>query len=323
MKDFAPTGLPPRPGASPPTQPRRNDEDEVPREPQFEPSEHRFPIDLGDGVRATLPPELVDGVPIAERDLTFEARQHTIAETCQCFRLSTRGEHVDTNEIENQLLRTAIRKVGDKEGAELGDGELDAWLRDIGIQGTKFVNELVARLTGMSKEWSDLYAATYRVDRARRRHTYSIPPVALPRKRWAARTGIDARWLQQVNADKTVTAHWLVNGEPPELDVQNRLNRDLTFTITELTVAQENSIADLAKDPDDTHAVRILSTMLAIVEIGGATLGDSPSDMETKLKWLEDIGPRARLLVTGTYAKLHEVDRVALSRFLASAQPLE
>lgn len=320
MKDFTPTSLPPMPGREVPRLPPV-EEDSGPRAPRFEPAEHRFPIELGDGQRAWLPPSLVDGIGMPESELTFTARQHTISEMCRCFRLATVAEHLNTVELENQIMRSAIRSIGTN--LSPSDAAIDRWISDIGPQGFKYVNELIGRLTGISKYMSDLYMTSYRPDRAKRRHNYTVPPVCLPVKRWAARTGLPAKWHFEVTEEKIDKSHWLVDGAAPDIDVQSRLNRDLSFVMTEITVAQENSIADLADDPDDTHAVRILSTMLAIVEIGGRPLGDSPADMEEKLIWLEDIGPRARLLVTGTYAKLHEVDRVELSRFLASAESLE
>ena len=286
-----------------------------PRETRFEPSDHRFKVELGDGRRATLPPHFIDGQACPPEHLTFEVRQQTIAETARCFRLARRGDNtLDTAMLELQLIRSALRKIGAND--TLSDHDIDSWLRDIGPQGAKYVDELVSRLTGTNKLMSDMFTASYRPDRASRRHGYTVPQLCIPAKRWAARTMLDARWDNNNQV-------WTVGGGVVDFAAENRIERDLSFVMTELTVAQENGASDLVDDPDDMHAVRIVMVMLSIVEIGRRSLGNSPEDMEYKLCWLEDIGPRGRLLVTGVYAKLHEVDRVELSRFLDSAEALD
>lgn len=296
-----------------------------PRETRFEPSDHRFKVELGDGRRATLPPHFIDGQACPPEHLTFEVRQQTIAETARCFRLARRGDNtLDTAMLELQLIRSALRKIGAND--TLSDHDIDSWLRDIGPQGAKYVDELVSRLTGTNKLMSDMFTASYRPDRASRRHGYTVPQLCIPAKRWAARTLVNARWNPKVAAEgdsKGHDAHWSIDGAPVDFPTENRIERDLSFVMTELTVAQENGASDLVDDPDDMHAVRIVMVMLSIVEIGRRSLGNSPEDMEYKLCWLEDIGPRGRLLVTGVYAKLHEVDRVELSRFLDSSEALD
>lgn len=328
MLNFDPTSLPPMPGRDVPRLPPREvDDARTPSAPRYEPSEHRFRPELGDGFRQTLSEEFVEGRGLPPEDLTFEVRQHTIAETCRCFRLAYHANHVNFAELENQLVRSAIRKIGKRTREELSDSDFDAWFADIGPQGFKYVDELVSRLNRPLPDASTLFQSSYRPDRAKRRHKYQLPALGLPMKRWRERTGIPAKWVvQNEQIDKTRTrdlSHWEVDGTEPELEIRERLTRDLSFVLTELTVAQESSVADLAADPDDVYACRMLSVMLAIVEIGGRTLGDSDEDMEFKLAWLEDIGERHRTLVTGTYAKLNEVDRTALSRFCDSAEPLE
>ena len=328
MKDFTPTSLPPMPGREVPRLPPRDEAGEqAPSGPRYEPSEYRFRPELGDGLRQTLPAEFVEGRGLPLEDLAFEVRQHTIAETCRCFRLAYHAGRVNFAELENQLVRSAIRKIGTRTREELSDGDFDAWFADIGPQGFKYVDELVSRLNRPLGEASTLFQSSYRANRAQRRHKYELPALGLPMKRWSERTGIPAKWVVQVEQiDKKRTrdiSHWEVDGKEPELEVRERLTRDLSFVLTEITVAQESSVADLAADPDDVYACRMLAVMLAIVEIGGRPLGDSDEDMDFKLTWLEDIGERHRTLVTGTYAKLNEVDRTALSRFCDAAVPLE
>lgn len=328
MKDFTPNSLPPMPGREVPRLPPRDEDDGRQAGPRYEPSEHRFPVELGDGVRQTIPAEFAEGRGLPAEDLTFEVRQHTIAETCRCFRLAFHGNQLNFTELELQLVRSAIRKIGNRTREELSDGDFDAWFADIGPQGFKFVDELItSRLTRVPASASTLYQASYRPHRATRRHQYTLPATGLPSKRWAARTGIPAKWVQKIEAlDDSRTrdvSYWSVDGSEPSLEIRERLNRDLTFAMTEITISQESSVADLAADPDDIYACRMLCTMLSIIEIGGRPLSDSDEDMEYKLKWLEDIGERHRALVTGTYAKLNEVDRTALSRFCDTAEALE
>lgn len=324
MKDFIPSnahGLPPRPGGEPPPRlPPRSDDGETPTGPRYEPSEHRFSAELGEGRRATLPAEFAEGRGMAPEDLTFELRQHTIAEVCRSFRLATHGGGVNFAELEVQLVRAGLRKIGNRDRVDLSDADFDSWFADIGPQGFKYVDELVSVLNRTLPGASTLYQASYRPQRAQRRHQYRLPVLGLAPKKWAARVGVEgAKWVATEKGD----ARWTINGADAPLDAQERLGRDLAFVMTEISVAQESSVADLAADPDDIYACRMLCTMLSIIEIGGRALGESAEDMEYKLAWLEDIGERHRTLVTGTYAKLNEVDRTALSRFCDAAEPLD
>lgn len=298
----------------------------------YEPSDHKFDFRLGDGKRLTLPEHLFEGQGIPDGDRTIELRQITIAENCRCIRLATRGDEVNDVVSQMQAARSCIRKIGVMEGADLGDKELDRWFDAIGQRGFEYMKALLVTLNGPTQSGTEAYEASRVVDIERRRYSYKIPISLLPAKRWGARAGLaDVKRVDEKATVKkgnkevvqVVGSRWTVKGAAPSEADSILLNRDLSFTMQVLTVDQSNKVADLVDDPDDRYASRIMEVMLSIVEIGGSVVGNSSEDLARKLAWLEDIGPRVRLLVVGTYVRLHEVDWVDLARFLDSAEALD
>lgn len=298
----------------------------------YEPAEHKFDYRLGDGKRITLPEHLFEGQNILDEDRTIELRQITIAENCRCIRLSLKGDEVDWEKAREHAVRACIRKIGSKEGADLGDKEFDQWLSAAGLHGYRYLKALLETLNGPTTSGTAAYEASRRLDIEKRRQSYIIPASLVPAKRWALRTGVEGAKLVEEKAqvkekgktvERVVRSYWSVGGQPVDEASSLRLNRDLAFTMQTLSVDLANRAMDLLDDPDDQYATRIMEVMLSIVDIGGSHLGTSPEDLTRKLQWLEDIGPRARLLVAGTFVRLHEVDYVDLARFLDSATPLD
>ena len=326
MKDFAPTGTPAAPplAPAPPAQAQPPLQQILEEKPSFEPSIHRFGWEDGEGVGYTIPAHLVEGIGIPEDQLAFELRQITIAEMCRSMRLAVQGDAVDQEDLQRNQVRSCIRRIGALEGAKLGDKELDAWMNAIGFQGYFYVKRAVDVLNSPLRTSSIKFEASKRSDLSRRRYSFTLPPEIVPRKRWARWTGLDARFVVDIDKETKVDkSRWTVGGAPADSAQQAILARDLSFTMQALTVEQINSVADMLEDPDDRHATRVVETMLSIVELGGVPIGNSEPELARKLAWMEAMGPRARQLVTGMFGKLHEIDFVDLGRFLDAAVPLD
>ena len=308
---------PPAPAAPPPQRDERG--------PLFQPADHLFAVALGDGIRNTLPLEIVDGWTRPAEDLSFDLRQMTIAENCRAHRMAeakAAGTDTPYTLIHREQVGNAIRRIGAVENPD--DAFMSKWLDDIGFQGWAFVWGQFLTVHLVTEYAVAKFEASKRRDVPARRVTYNIPAACLPRKRWAARTCTECKWEHKVDAETLVdSSHWTVAGKLAEPGVADSLSRDLTFTMQELKQGDSTVIADLVEDPDDKAAVRVMEVMYSLVGIGGTALTNAPADLAVKRQWLEDIGPRAQRLVTGVYVKMHEVDHAKMATFLDAATPLD
>lgn len=311
-----------KPSAAPPepAPPRQED-----RGPLFQPADHLFPFELGDGIRNSVPADVCPDWTRPVSDLTFEMRQITIAENCRARRMAT--AKCPTEDVPYELqcreqLGNAIRKVGDTENPD--DAFMEQWINDLGFHGWQFVWSQFLTLHSVSIHANAKFEASRRRDVAARRVSYTLPAACLPRKRWAARTNFDCKWVHDVD-DATLVdrSHWTVAGQPAPIEIADRLSMDLSFTLQELKQGDAPTIMDLVEDPDDKFAVRCMETMFGLVSISGRALGNTPPDLAFKRAWLEDIGVRGQRLVSGTFTKMHEVDMAKIATFLDSATPLD
>lgn len=321
---FSPDNAAPPPAAAAPapaTDQQRPDE----RGPLFQPADHLFPYELGDGVRNVLPVDIVDGWTRPELDLSFDIRQMTIAENCRAHRMAeakATGTETPYTLLQREQLGNALRRIGDIDSPS--DAIVSQWIDDIGFQGWAFVWSAFLSIHLVTEYAVSKFEASKRRDVAARRVTYTIPAQTLPRKRWAARTSMACKWEHKIDDQTLVdSSHWLVDGKPAEPGVADRLGRDLTFTMQELKQGDSTTITDLVEDPDDKAAIRVMEVMYSLVNIGGVALTNSPADLAKKRAWLEDIGPRAQRLVTGVWVKMHEVDHAKMATFLDAATPLD
>lgn len=330
---------PPAPAAAPPATPAAPMLYSLdPSAPPYEPAVDRVPFELGDGFRQRIPEDVVPAGLMSEEDRVFEVRQITIAENCRSTRLAFIGEVFDQGKAVQLAVRYAVRKIGKMTGAALGDEQLDRWFNLLGFHGFHKVKELVDELMEVRPHEAAAFEASKRDDLMGRRFNRTIPASALPRKRWAARVGIPAHWVETY-ADEDAKAkekrlaegrkrqvlggQWTVGDKLADESQVMLCTRDLNFTLKELKIEEAQRTIDYVEDPEDRHSVRIMQTMLAITDIGGVALGTSTEDLVKKLQWLEDIGPRARLMVTGLFARLHEVDHVGNAKFCETATPLD
>lgn len=295
------------------------------RGPLFQPADHLFAVALGDGIRNSLPLEIVDGWTRPLEDLSFDIRQMTIAENCRAHRMAEAksvGSDTPYSLIQREQVGNAIRRIGAVENPD--DAYMSKWIDAIGFQGWAFIWGQFLTVHLVTEYAVAKFEASKRRDVAARRVTYSIPAQTLPRKRWAARTAIACKWEHKVDAETLVdSSHWIVDGKPAEPGVADSLGRDLTFTMQELKQGDSTVISDLVEDPDDKAAVRVMEVMYSLVSIGGTALANTPTDLAVKRQWLEDIGPRAQRLVTGVWVKMHEVDHAKMATFLDAATPLD
>lgn len=312
----------PSPPAPTPTLPSALDDD---ASTPYEPSVHRFPFDLGDGFRGRIPEDVVPAGLIAEEDRVFEIRQLTIAENCRAVRLAIIGEQFELGQFVQRAIKSAVRKVGQKTGAALGDQELDRWIGILGIHGFALVKSLYDDLVEVRPHEAKAFEASKRDDMVARKFRRRLSASTVPRKRWAARVGLPGlRWEMELDCSGVVLGgRWRIGDAVAEEAQAALASRDLSFTMKELGVAESMSTADMVEDQEDRQAQRVMSTMQAVVEIGGEAIGNSSEDLARKLQWMEDIGPRARQQVIGLYSRLHEVDRVSLARFRETSEPLE
>lgn len=295
------------------------------RGPLFQPADHLFPFELGDGVRNVLPVDIVPGWTRPLSDLSVDIRQMTIAEHCRARRMAAAmSPGSETNQdLKCRLqLGAGIRRIGDVHNPD--DAFVEKWVDDIGYQGWAFMWNQFLLLHNVDAHSVKKYDASRRADVAARRYSFVIPAATLPKKRWAARTRFACAWVHKVDPETLVdSSHWTVDGKPAEVDIADRLSQDLSFTMQELRQGDHTTVSNLIEDPDDVWATRTLEVMYSIVSIGGRALGNSPADLAFKRAWLEDIGPRAGNLVTGTWTKMHEVDVAKMSTFLDAATPLD
>lgn len=291
--------------------------------PKYQPGEHLYPWALGDGVRNTIPLVVLDCWQRPDTDRTFEMVQTTIAERCSAFRLATSDGEMDDRERTRIGIEYSIRKVGNQD--HLSNEFMAEWFEAIGNQGyALLVRQFnILHLADMPAQYE--FEKSLVKDVQRRLRTMRIPPSTVPRKRWAVRTHKACRWMPAVYmADALVTpGFWTVDGAPVDQPTAAELSRDLTFTMGELRVKTYSQIENIMDDPDDAYATRQMEVMFAIEEIGGRRVGNNGADLAFKRRWLEDIGPRAALMVLGVYAKAHEVDHALIASFPDAAVPLE
>lgn len=306
--------------------------------PPYEPAVDRFPVDLGDGWRQRIPEDVVPTGLMSEEDRIFEIRQPTIAENCRAMRFAFAGDMFDQGKAVQLVVRYAVRRVGNMTGAALGDEQLDRWFGALGYHGFHLVKELVDDVIEVRPHEAKAFEASKRDDFMGRRFARTLPAGALPKKRWAARVGIKAQWIDTyAGEDDAAKEKRLAEGRPRTViggqwTVGDKLadeaqvllcTRDLSFTMKELKIDEAGRTIDYVEDPEDRHAVRVMQTMLAITDIGGVAYGTSPEHLVKKLQWMEDIGPRNRQMVTGMFARLHEVDLVGTAKFREAATPLD
>lgn len=296
--------------------------------PLFQPS-LMSDASLGDGVRNTIPADIIPGWTRPASDLTFTMRQMTLGERCAAIRLAapSPGEYPEQAALDRHYVIASVRSIGDN--PEPTDADILRWIEDIGWAGWKFVWRQHMELHEVPIPDYKRYEASKRTDVAARRFTFKLPAALVPRKRWYTRTMIDCRWVADIDPVTHVDrSHWTVRNaagayEPAPTDIADKLDADLTFTFKEARQGDSSLVADLAEDPDDIYAVRQLSIMYSLCNIGGRELTNSPADLTFKRAWLEDTGCRNNLMITGTWVSLHEVDHAKLSSFLESATPLD
>lgn len=329
MLQLGPDGnLLPATGNTPPPPQFFEDRDVAPK---YQPGDHIYPWALGDGIRNTIPTKVLEGWRRPDDERTFEMRQNTVAERCSAFRLALIDGELDERERMRVQIEYAIRKVGSHD--KLSNDFMAQWFEDIGLQGYAL----------LVRQWQTLHFATLTdqhefeqsmiKDVFERTWKFRLPPAAVPRKRWAVRTHKDCRWTPAVYGKEPGTldgedvlltpGYWTVDGAPVDQPTAAELSRDLSFTMQEIKVKSYGQISNIMDDPDDGYATRQMEVMFSIVEIGGRRVGNNAADLAFKRCWLEDIGPRAVLMVSGMYAKTHEVDQALIASFPASAVALE
>lgn len=306
--------------------------------PPYEPAAIRVPFELGDGLGQTIDTDLVPQGLMPDEDRSFELRQLTVAETCRAHRFARIGERFDINKYVQLYVRFGVRKVGQKFGPALGDQELDRWFDQLGIHGFAVVKMLADKLCDVRDHEAKSFAASKRDDILNRRFKRTLSGSVVPRKRWAARVGIQAHWVETFAEEdakakakrlaegrqRTVLGgQWTVGDNIADEGQILLCTRDLSFTMKEMTVSETAQAADFVEDPEDVYAIRIMAAMMAVTEVGGMALGNDMEGLVKKLQWMDDIGPRGRQQVTGLYAQLHEVDPVKTASFLETARTLD
>ncbi len=266
-------------------------EETEPEAPSYDPND---PADrsLGERVRYKLPkPELGWKRPV--EDLSVVLAQTCIADRCRAYRLAVDKltQTLSPGDMGIALVKQSVVQIG--ENVDPGTDEVESWWRALDPKAVKLLTIAFDRLHDPTAKDASAYGKSYRPDPDRRRHGYTIPETSLPKRRWAAREHIVGK-----------------------VD-------DLRFAMQEMTVADEQKAANAVADIDDNVAHRVIQILFSIRSIGGRELDNSPEGLAIKRRWLEDIGPRAHKLVTGTYARLHEVDHALVESFLDSAVPLD
>jgi len=316
-------------GAATPTPPpQQSYPEDRDASPKYQPADHLYQWELSDGVRNTIPLTVLDGWQRPDEDRTFEMRQTTIAERCSAFRLAMEEGELDDRERMRIGIEYSIRKVGSE--TRLSNEFMAEWFEAIGNQGyALLVRQFnVLHLPDMVSQ--NEFDKSLVKDVHKRLRTMKIPPATVPAKRWSVRTHKACRWTPAVygkddhGADMLKTpGFWTVDGEPVDQPTAAELSRDLTFTMGELRVKSYSQIQNIMDDPDDAYATRQMELMFAIEEIGGRRVGNSGPDLAFKRRWLEDVGPRAALMVLGVYAKAHEVDHALIASFPDAAVALD
>lgn len=262
-----------------------------PEAPSYDPNE---PADrsLGERVRYRLPVPAL-GWKRDPAELSVVLAQVDIASRCRAFRLAVDKltQQVSLADMGIALVKQSIVQIGEIVNPD--DDDLESWWKHLDPKSIKLLSVAYDRLHDPTAAHALAYTKSHRPDPDRRRHGYTIPEAALPKRRWKARD-------------------YLVNA-----------TEDLRFVMQEMTIADEQKAANAVDDIDDNVAHRIIQIMFSIRSIAGREVDNSAEGLALKRRWLEDIGPRAHKLVTGTYAQLHEVDRALVESFLESAESFE
>lgn len=281
----APAADDPRTVAEPP-----EPESTEPAEPQhdFDPNRHAD-VSLGERCTYTLPVKPL-GWTRDDADLKFTMVQLTVSERCRAFRISVDklSGTVTTGDLGVALVKASIVRIGEDENP--GTDEVDRWWMQLDAKSIKLLSYAYDRLHSGSDEEAAAFTKSQKLDPARRRHGFTFPASLVPPRRWAARSYLGGSVA------------------------------DLSFTMQELTVREEQAAANAVEDLDDNASHRCMQLLFSVRSIGGVELDNSPANLEVKRLWLEDIGPKAYKFVTGVYAQLHEVDRALVERFLESAE---
>ena len=315
--------------ATPPPPPQQSAPDDRDASPKYQPADHLYPWELGDGVRNTIPLAVLDGWQRPDEDRTFEMRQTTIAERCSAFRLAMDEGELDERERARVGIEYSIRKVGNE--THLSNEFMAEWFEAIGNQGYALLLRQFNVLHLPDMVAQDAFEKSLVKDVHKRLRTLTIPASVIPAKRWSVRTHhTSCKWVPAVYGkdDKgtdvlKTPGYWTVDGAPVDQATAAELSRDLRFTMGELRVKSYSQIENIMDDPDDAYATRQMELMFAIEEIGGRRVGNSGADLAFKRRWLEDIGPRAALMVLGVYAKAHEVDHALIASFPDTAVALD
>lgn len=212
-------------------------------------------------------------------DLRFTLRQPTIPDLCRGLRLLPPGG--SSSDYARIMLTITVSQVG---GSTITEEDIGRWLDDLRLAGSDLVAMAAMRLNNPSEQADRAFVASRRYDPALRRHEFTIPREALPRRSEASIP-----------------------------------DADLVFSMRELTFREVQAAADACDDPDDGYAIRVLKVMWSIASIGDRTLGLSPADLAFRRGWLAKVGHPAWLLIAGTWTRMHELDRGLVDRFLGSA----
>lgn len=263
--------------------------EENPAPPAFDPN---IPGDrsLSERMTYTLPKPAL-GWARDEADLKFTVAQLTLSDRCRAFRTSVNKltNMVSTGDLGIALVKESIVRIGANDNP--GTDDVESWWSLLGPREIKLIGMAYDKLHTPTAKQANAYTKSRRLDPQRRRHVYTLPTDIVPPKRWPARSFIvDAK-------------------------------ADLTFAMQEMTVADEQAASNAVEDIDDNASHRAIQLMFSIRSIGGHEVGNTPEELALKRAWLDDIGPQAYKLVTGTYAQLHEVDLGLIEQFLNSAEP--
>lgn len=261
-----------------------------PEQPQHDFDPNRpADVSLGERRTYTLPVKPL-GWSRPDADLKFTMVQLTLSERCRAFRISVDklSNTVSTGDLGVALVKASIVQIGENENP--GTDEVDRWWTHLDAKSVKLLSFAYDQLHSGTDKEADEFTASQKLDPARRRHGFTFPASLVPPRRWAARS-----YLGSATAD-------------------------LSFTMQELTVRDEQAAANAVDDLDDNASHRCMQILFSVRSVGGVELDNSPANLETKRLWLEDIGPKAYKFVTGVYAQLHEVDRALVERFLESAE---
>lgn len=233
-------------------------------------------------------------------DLAFVMRQTTIPEHCRAVRLASAAGKFETDDLARHLFASSIRKIGAT--IDPSEDHIQTWLEDLRTVGTQLVDRAYQHLCHPSVELNKAFDTSKVYDPAARNFTFTIPVEVLPAAHVnRVEVGMDP-------AGKPIHKLVLKEGAPA-----------VTFSMRELAFNEMNAAADACDDPDDSYAIHVLRVMWAITAIGGKNLGHTAADLLERRRWLARIGHPAWMMISGTWRRMHEVDRGLVDRFLDAA----